>query len=300
MAHKVGREGIGKGGGVSEVKNPVLRYHGGKFRLAPWVMSFFPEHTCYVEPFGGAAGVLLQKSRCYAEVYNDLDRAVVNFFAVLRDPDTRARLIEAIVHTPYSREEFDIAWTPTDDPVEEARRLAIRAQMGFGSAGATKGSTGFRIDTRREYGTAQHLWSLYPDSIAIAGERLQGVLIENRPAIEVMTQHDGPTTLHFVDPPYMFGTRVLQANGRGYYKHEMTDDDHAELLDALLELEGFVVLSGYPSDLYNDRLQHWSQYQTKARISAGRGTGIRTEVVWINPACSEALDRQERQQRMFA
>jgi len=280
--------------------SPILRYHGGKFRLAKWVMSFFPEHHTYVEPFGGAAGVLLQKDRAYAEVYNDLDGAVVNFFRVVRDPETRARLIEAIVLTPYARDEFDLSWEPTDDPIEEARRLAIRAQMGFGSAGATKGTTGFRIDTRREYGTAQHLWTLYPDAIHVAGERLQSVLIENRPAIDVMLQHDGKDTLHFVDPPYMLETRVLQANGRGYYKHEMTDEQHAELLDVLLEMEGFVVLSGYSSDLYNKRLEGWAKYETKARISAGRGSALRTECVWINSACSAALDREEVQRRIFA
>lgn len=284
---------------MNEVTSPVLRYHGGKFRLAPWVMSFFPEHTCYVEPFGGAAGVLLQKPRAYAEIYNDLDRAVVNFFRVLQNHETRSRLIEAVQLTPYAREEFDLSWQPTDDPVEEARRLAIRAQMGFGSAGATKGTTGFRIDSKREYGTAQHLWAEYPESIARAGQRLTGVLIENRPAIEIMRQHDAPTTLHFVDPPYLLGTRVLQANGRGYYKHEMTDEQHGELLDALLELEGFVVLSGYPSDLYNNRLAEWEQYQTKARISAGRGTGLRTEVLWINPACSKELQSKRLQHLLF-
>jgi len=285
---------------VTTPTSPILRYHGAKFRLAKWVMSFFPEHHTYVEPFGGAAGVLLQKDRAYAEVYNDLDGAVVNFFRVVRDPETRARLIEAIVLTPYARDEFDLAWEPTTDLIEEARRLAIRAQMGFGSAGATKGSTGFRIDTRREYGTAQHLWTLYPDAIHIAGERLQSVLIENRPAIEVMRQHDGTDTLHFVDPPYMLETRVLQANGRGYYKHEMTDEQHAELLDVLLELEGFVVLSGYSSELYNTKLRDWTKYETKARISASRGTGLRTECVWVNPACRAALELEEVQRRIFA
>lgn len=280
------------------VERPVLRYHGAKFRLAKWVMSFFPEHTCYVEPFGGAAGVLLQKDRVYAEVYNDLDRTVVNFFQVLRDPVMRQELIEALVLTPYSREDFEQAWWSADNPVEDARRLAIRAQMGFGSAGATKGATGFRIDTKREYGTAQHLWSLYPAAIAAAGERLTGVLIENRPAIEVMKAHDGPTTLHFVDPPYMLGTRVLDG-GNKYYRHEMTDDDHAELLDALRDLQGMVVLSGYQSDLYGSRLNDWAQYQTKSRISAGRGTALRTEVVWINPACSAAIEAQDAQQPLF-
>jgi len=198
---------------VSGVTQPVLRYHGGKFRLASWVMSFFPVHTCYVEPFGGAAGVLLQKERVYAEVYNDLDRSVANFFNVLRDPVTRAALIEKLTLTEYSRDQFSLAWEPTDDSIEEARRMAIRAQMGFGSAGATKGHTGFRIDTKREYGTAQQIWAQYPDAVAAAGQRMAGVLVENRPAVDIMLQHDAPTTLHFVDPPYVLSTRVLQGSG---------------------------------------------------------------------------------------
>jgi DNA adenine methylase len=280
------------------VTSPALRYHGAKFRLASWVMSFFPEHTCYVEPFGGAAGVLLQKPRVYAEVYNDLDREVVNFFRVLRDPAQRQRLLEAVILTPYARDEFDLAWEDTEDPVESARRLCIRAQMGFGSAGATKGSTGFRVDTKREYGTAQHLWQTYPAAVAAAGERLTGVLIENQPATKCMQQHDSPSTLHFVDPPYVHSTRVLRANGG--YRHEMTDNQHHELIDTLRGLEGFVVLSGYPSELYMRRLSDWECQSTTSRISSGRGGALREEVVWLNQACSEALRREQAQQDIFS
>lgn len=273
----------------SPVTAPILRYHGAKFRLAEWVMSFFPAHKCYVESFGGAAGVLLQKSRAYAEVYNDLDSEVVNFFSIVREPSSRALLIEALALTPYAREEFELAWEESIDSIERARRLAIRAQMGFGSAGATKGHTGFRIDTKREYGTAQQLWAQYPSSIALAGQRLSAVLIENRPAIEVMRQHDGPETLHFVDPPYVRSARVM-GPGRSYYRHELTDADHIELIGVLRELSGMVVLSGYMTELYRKHLSDWKQYTTESRIASGRGTGLRTEVVWINPACSRALD----------
>lgn len=269
---------------------PALRYHGGKFRIAPWVMGFFPPHTCYVEPFGGAAGVLLQKPRVYAEVYNDLDGDVVNFFRVLQDPELRTQLLDRLVLTPYARAEFENAWRPARGQVERARRLAIRAQMGFGSGGATKGSTGFRIDTKREYGTAQSLWASYPESIADAGQRLAGVLIENRPAIEVMNAHDAPATLHFVDPPYVLSTRNKRASApRGVYKHEMTDADHSQLLEAVAALTGMVVLSGYESALYADQLQGWQRHTKDARISAGRGSSIRTEVVWLNPACVDGL-----------
>jgi DNA adenine methylase len=281
-----------------EITRPALRYHGGKFRLADWIQSFFPAHTCYVEPFGGAAGVLLQKERCYAEVYNDLDGMVVNFFRVLRDPVLRQRLMEAVAATPYAREEFSLAWDDVEDPIERARRLCIRAQMGFGSAGATKGSTGFRIDTKREYGTAQHLWAQYPATLAAVGERFAGVLIENKPAVEVMQQHDAASTLHYVDPPYVHSTRTRPRTGS--YRHELDDSDHVELLTALKQLSGNVVLSGYDTSLYNDLLPSWRKHSTSARISGCQGSEIRHEVVWINPRCSEALDAEAAQQRLFA
>lgn len=283
--------------GVSESppkpRRPVLRYHGAKFRLAKWIMSHFPPHRIYTEAFGGAAGVLIQKPRAYSEVYNDLDGDVVNLFEVIRDPVLRAHLVHDLVATPYARTEFERAWKPSKDVVERARRLVIRSMMGFGSAGATKGTTGFRIDTKREYETAQHTWAMYPFNLADVGHRLSGVLIENRPAIEVIRNHDTPSTLHYVDPPYLHKTRCrIKSKGspRGY-RHEMDTADHIELLDFLRGVEGMVVLSGYASQLYDQHLPGWEKRMTKARISSNRGTGVREEVVWLNPAVSVALRR---------
>lgn len=274
---------------MTKVESPALRYHGAKFRLAPWVMQFFPDHRVYVEPFGGAAGVLLQKPRAYAEVYNDLDDDIANFFRVLRDPEQAEQLIQLLHLTPYARSEFDLSYEYCTDPIERARRTAVRAGMGFGSAGATKGVTGFRIDTARPYGTAQHLWTRYPGQLPAVIERLQGVLIENRPAIEVIQQHDTPDTLHFVDPPYVFGTRSLRNVVQGCYRHEMTDEQHMELLGVLKNLQGMVVLSGYASELYERELADWQAHTTGSRISAGRGTAVKTEVLWINAACQQRL-----------
>ncbi|MCF4991592.1 DNA adenine methylase, partial [Pseudomonas gessardii] len=251
----------------------------------------FPAHTCYVESFGGAAGVLMQKSRSYAEVYNDMDGDIVNLFRVFQAEQSRNALAELLVLTPYSREEFELAWEPTDHQIERARRTIIRAQMGFGSAGATKGITGFRIDTKRKYGTAQSLWTKYPEQIAVIGQRLAGVLIENRPAIEVIKAHDDFSTLHYVDPPYMHGTRYKNAVSGRYYRYEMTDADHRDLINTLLEAEGMVALSGYDGEIYREMLTGWSMNSTRARISAGRGTSSRHECLWLNPACMNALHR---------
>src|SRR5690606_29888203 len=107
------------------VKRPALRYHGGKWRLAKWIISHFPQHRIYTEVFGGGGSVLLQKQRCYAEVYNDKWDIVVNVFQVLRDnPEQLRRALEL---TPFSRTEFntcgDVDLAAITDPVEKARQI---------------------------------------------------------------------------------------------------------------------------------------------------------------------------------
>lgn len=264
---------------------PAIRYHGSKWRLAPWLFRYFPPHRYYSEAFGGSASVLLQKPRSLgAEIYNDLDSNIVNFFTVLRDPTTRAQLEDALRLTPFARAEFELAWTQATEPVEAARRTAIRAQMGFGSAGATKGVTGFRSDANRN---PSHDWARYPELLGAIAERFRGVVIENIAAVELLRRYDDPDTLHYVDPPYLHTTRVMRA--KGGYRHEMTDADHLVLLAELRALRGMVIVSGYPNDLYDRELAGWPTASVRARISAGRGTGMRTEKIWLNTAASNAL-----------
>ncbi|MEZ9441608.1 DNA adenine methylase [Vibrio sp. 10N.222.54.F12] len=277
---------------VKKMHTPLLRYHGGKFRLAKWVMEFFPDHKCYVEPFGGAGSVLLQKERSHGEVYNDLDQDVFNLFQVLRNEEHAKKLTSMCELTPYSRDEFCLAYEKTNDPIERARRTIVRSAMGFGSGAATFHPTGFRCEAKRKYSTSAHCWGKYTPVIEFVCERLRGVNIENRDATKCMLTHDGVETLHYVDPPYMKETRVLNSS-RQVYQHEMTDAEHEQLLACLINLKGMVVLSGYDSDLYNDLLPGWFKKEKLSRISAGKGTKLKVECLWVSPSCDEALSKSE-------
>lgn len=193
-------------------QRPLLRYHGGKWRLAPWIVSHFPKHRTYVEPFGGGASVLLRKARSYAEVYNELDGEIVNVFRVTRDQGEQ--LQRALELTPFAREEFDLSYQPTDDPIEQARRTIVRSFQGFGSASITGEVSGFRSNSNRSYTTPAHDWRNYPDKLVALIERMRGVVIENRDAVRCMQHHDSDDTLHYVDPLCPFDPQQQAAEHR--------------------------------------------------------------------------------------
>lgn len=275
---------------MSTPDRPVLRWHGGKWLLAPWIIEHLPPHRCYVEPFGGAASVLLRKPRAYAEIYNDLDSHVVGLFRVLRDPAQAARLVQELELTPFARGEFMLSYQEAEDPVEAARRLVVRSFMGFGSDGATgEYRTGFRSASNRSGTTPAHDWRNYPASLVGIIDRLRGVVIENRDALEVMRRHDGVDTLHYVDPPYMLELRSRtnrRKGAAGNYRHELTTERHVELLATLNSLAGMVVLSGYPSVAYDAGLPGWERIERRALADGARE---RTEVLWLNPPAASSL-----------
>lgn len=275
---------------MNQCSRPILRYHGGKFRLAQWILSFFPEHRIYVEPFGGAASVLLQKPRTYMDVYNDLDGDVVNLFKVTRD--LGEKLVAAIEMTPFSRDEFKTAYEKSTDPVERARRLVVRSFMGHGSNSHNR-PTGFRRHSRQSGTSPCHDWRNYPPALLEIVERLQGVVIENIDASTLIQQQDSEETLFYLDPPYVLSTRDKGTD----YNFEMNDQDHFELANLVNSLKGMVVLSGYPCDLY-DKVLYKDWYRSE-RIAMADGARERTEVIWLNAAAQNALEAESRQQRMF-
>jgi DNA adenine methylase len=259
--------------------HPLVRYHGGKWRIAPWIISFFPPHRVYVELFGGGGSVLLRKGRGHEEIYNDLDGGIVNLFRVARDRGEELRRKTAL--TPFAREEYALSYKFTDDPVERARRTLVRAYMGRSSGGATgalnedgRQSTGFRSSSDRLGKTASRAWAGYSDALEAVTERLQGVVIENRDALEVIEQHDSPYTLFYADPPYPLSTRDA---GIGY-RFEMSDEDHIRLAEKLNSVKGMVIVSGYGCPLYRELYKGWTRAICKEYSNEHTE---RTEVLWM-------------------
>lgn len=260
---------------MRRVRRPALRYHGGKWKIAPWIIGFFPPHTCYVEPYGGAAGVLLRKPPSFIEVYNDLSRDVVNFFKVLRERP--AELISAVELTPYSREEYRRSHKRADDELEAARRFYVRSWQGRGRAGVQDpgGWRYMKRDSRSQ--TPVDDWNncqLWP-----IVERMKQVQLECCPALGLIERYDEPGTLFYCDPPYLQETRSNRW-GTGAYEHEMTEEDHCTLAETLQGIEGMAIVSGYESGLYDELYAGWRRAEHRSQTDNG---GSRVECIWISP-----------------
>lgn len=264
----------------SAITRPALRWYGGKWRIAPWVIAHFPPHFCYVEPFCGGASVLLRKAPSKLEWINDRSADVVNFFQVLRD--RRQDLVAAIDLTPFSRRELLLSYEPCDDSIEKARRFFVRCWQA--RAGDRAGNTGWR--TEKSPGRGRSVlqdWCNIGHLVAVA-ERLKLVGIECDCAFNILPRFDGPDTLFYVDPPYLGDTRSHRWDKA--YRHELhSHEDHERLAVALHSLSGMVVLSGYPSDLYCDLFSDWMCVGRRSKTDVSYGE----ERLWLNPAAATAV-----------
>lgn len=243
-----------------------------------------------MEPFCGAASVLLQKPRAWGEYLNDLDGEIINLFRVLQDESSATELIRLLTLTPFSRQEFELAYGQAETPVERARRLCIRSFMGFSSGSATGRKTGFRSRSFRSNTGPAMDWRNYPDSLWAIVDRLRGVTIESRPGLQVIKSLDTPETLFYVDPPYPASTRTTF----GTYRHEMTDAEHEELAAVLQECSGYVVISGYRCDLYDSLYSSWARSEKRSMSDHG----WRTECVWLSPRTAMAMPSSPRQSQL--
>ena len=249
----------------------LLKYPGGKWRIAEWIISYFPTHKVYCEPFFGSGAVFFTKTADRIETINDVDGNVVNLFKVCREyPDELARMIEL---TPFSREEF-IACEDLEvsDPIERARRTIIRYNQSFGTSNSSKCS--WKNSQKASSPSCHNLWNYLPRTIAETCARLKEAQIENIDALELIKRYDDSETLLYLDPPY---PQCLRKNN--LYQWEMNDARHEELLQLILKSKSKVIISSYDNALYNEALSKW--YTAEKSTLAQMGLP-RTEKLYMN------------------
>lgn len=251
-------------------QRPLINYFGGKWRLAPWIIAFFPEHKTYIEPFGGSLSVLLRKPRSKREIVNDIDGELVNLYRVARDQG--AELKEKLRLTPHSRQEYRLSMESTDDPVEMARRTIVRCYFGIGDSFLWNHNA-FR--TSKESNTCVAAsWENYYKAFDLIIERLAGVTIENLSYEKLFEKYDSPATLWYLDPPYMKETRTR----KHAYREDWSDMSHNQFISHVKSLKGAVILSGYNSELYETEFSSWVKSTKEATTNGGHK---RTEFLWI-------------------
>lgn len=248
--------------------------------MAKEIVSLIPPHRSYLEPFFGSGAVLFSKPPSAIETVNDIDGEIVNFFRVLRERP--GDLADAIALTPYARDVYnDACENKGTDDFDRAYRFAIRSKMAHGYKSTSK--TGFKIDVyARERSYCVNCWNRLPGDIIDAAVRLKGVQIENRPTLDLIHKFNHDNVLIYADPPYLMETR----SGK-QYRHEMSEQDHLDLLDALKRHKGGVILSGYPSEMYDRELIGWSKITRK---SYNHNADQRTEVLWCNFEVPQTLN----------
>ena len=258
---------------------PPVKWHGGKYYLARRIVEHFPPHHTYLEPFGGAASVLLNKPPSLVEVYNDLDGRITRLLRVLRDHGEEFR--RQLSLTPYSEIEFQEAATPAEDEIEQARRDFVRWRLSLGGRGDSYSFTLHRARRRMADVVSGYL-STIDEQLPMIVERLRTVEILQRPAIDVIRKWDSPKTLAYCDPPYLPSTR--QKNSRNVYGHEMSEKDHKKLASVLAKCRSNVALSGYPSGLYDELYADWNrvEFDVANHAAGGRKKGRKRECLWMN------------------
>lgn len=254
-----------------EKLNTLLNYPGSKQLIKKWIVSFIPEHSTYLEPFFGSGTVFFEKDPAKIEVVNDIDGDIYNFFKVLRDdPDP---LIESITLTPFSVKEYKNSRMIVEDDsdIEKARKFAIRCWFGIGNSAVYQ--SGFRRSKSKTSSNKCKTWDRLPETMQFAASRLKNAIIENSDAINIIQKYNNSDVFIYCDPPYVLSTRKEHL-----YKHDMTDEQHIELLQTLKAHKGKVLISCYSEEIYSKELAGWH----KETIMTAAERGKRTECLYMN------------------
>jgi DNA adenine methylase len=257
----------------------VLKYPGQKKSLVKWIIGHFPtgyQKMTYLEPFFGSGCVFFTKEPSLIETVNDKYREVFNLFLQIREHGED--LIFLLENTPWSRDDYDLAFEEADTPLEQARRFLVRSWFSIGACVGKK--NGMRTNIAGDNGGLDCFYRKLPEAVRETAKRLKHerghfVQIENRDALQLMGRYNRENVFMYLDPPYVPQVRKHKI----IYVHEMSGFDHSLMLSFLEGTKAKVLLSGYDNELYRDALKGWKADRILTKDEAGRK---RTECLWAN------------------
>jgi DNA adenine methylase len=240
---------------------------GAKARLAPWIISFMPDHAAYCEPFGGSAVVLLNKRPANHEVYNDLDEQLTRFFRVLQSPLRSGKLLRRLGATPFSRNEFERALRAVERPRDEVDHAwGVFCSAWFTRPGDRSNFFSAPTDGNGRVISPGRTFARAKANLRDVIRRIENVVIENQCALDVIRQYDSERMLFYVDPPYP---------GEKGYKCKVV---HVELIDLLNSIRGSYILSSYANHDYSALNYVFSETKREMNF-AGR---FKDEILYMN------------------
>jgi len=257
----------------------IIQYPGKKNYIAQWIVDHFPngyQEMTYLEPFFGSGSVFFHKERSTVETINDIDGEISNLFLQIRNnPD---ELISLLKNTLWCRDEYDLAYEETDDPIEKARRCIVRFWFTVGAN--VRGKNGMRFEIKKNTGGLNYFHLKLPEMISKLSERLKHnkkniVQIENRSVFELLPIYNRENVFMYLDPPYLLETR----KNKKVYRFEFTDNDHEELLKLITNSKAKIIISGYENKLYREYLSGWRFEIKTTKDQAGNK---KCECIWLN------------------
>lgn len=269
------------------MKTPIS-YYGGKQTMLKHILPLIPRHTIYTEAFCGGAAVLFAKRPVAAEVINDINMELTNFYwcAQAYYPDLKAEIDKTLHSRDMHTHAAHINQYPQFfTPVQRAWAVWALCKMSFASM--MDGAFGYDFG-----GTmSKKLRNAKEDFTELLCDRLACVTLENRHAIDVIRCYDSPSTFHFVDPPYI-------NSDCGHYEDAFSEQDMEDLLLLLESVKGKFMLTMFPFSMIEQHADKngWIIHRIERTISASK-TNRRKQEEWM--VCNYRSEHEVMTQQLF-
>lgn len=233
-----------------------LNYMGSKTETLKQIIDIMPQGNLFVDVFGGSGAVTIARKPSKLDVFNDKHSGVSAFFMAVKTD--YQLLVDHIRSMPHSREMFKWCQENVEKTIHDT---VLRGAMWYyivQSSFAGRGAYWGRVTK-----PTSPVYNKIYNNLELFGplrDRFAKVQIENLDWRQLLQDYDSPETVFYLDPPY-YNSNV--------YKYNMSKSDHNEMCSRIMNLKGYVALSGFDNEIYES--YNWDE-KFSLRVSQGVAT----------------------------